>query len=344
MLEFVTLQNCEELDDYVMHHPKGHYLQTSLWGAGRTDRHWDGILCRENGKIVGVIALLSRQLGGMKDRFYHAPRGPIYDEGRKDVFETLCHGAAEFAKKNHGYILRIDPQVAEDDVEFRAMAEGCGFTIDPISDFAAFSPRMVYQLKLAGRTEEEVLTAMHQKTRYNIRLAAKKGVAVRLGTKEDLPAFCEMMAITAEKDGFHGKDQQYFADLMDGFNRGGKDYLRLYMAYLDEEPLAGTIAISCCNKTWFLNGCSSASHHNLMAPYLLQWEMIRWGIANGSEYYDFRGVEGYPTEDNPKYGLHRYKAGFGAEFVTFMGQMDWILRPVRAKLLDAAIAIKSKLH
>ena len=97
------------------------------------------------------------------------------------------------------------------------------------------------------------------------------------------------------------------------------------MAFHEGQPIAGTLAIHYGDKVWYLYGASSNEHRNLMPNYLLQWTMIQWAIETGCRIYDFRGVSGDVSEDNPLYGLYRFKKGFGGEFTEFVGEMDLVL-------------------
>ena len=105
------------------------------------------------------------------------------------------------------------------------------------------------------------------------------------------------------------------------------DHARLYMAYLDGRPIAGTIAIAYGDKVWYLYGASSNADRNAMPNYLLQMEMIKWAIERNARVYDFRGVSGDISEDNPLYGLYRFKKGFNGEFTEFIGEMSIVYRP-----------------
>lgn len=99
----------------------------------------------------------------------------------------------------------------------------------------------------------------------------------------------------------------------------------LYMAFSEGQPIAGTLAIHYGDKVWYLYGASSNEHRNLMPNYLLQWRMIQWAVETGCRIYDFRGVSGDLSEDNPLYGLYKFKKGFGGEFTEFVGEMDLVL-------------------
>ena len=121
------------------------------------------------------------------------------------------------------------------------------------------------------------------------------------------------------------RQPEYFAQMLDNLG----EHCRLYMAFSEGQPIAGTLAIHYGDKVWYLYGASSNEHRNLMPNYLLQWRMIQWAIETGCRVYDFRGVSGDLSEDNPLYGLYKFKKGFGGEFTEFVGEMDLVInKPV----------------
>ena len=143
--------------------------------------------------------------------------------------------------------------------------------------------------------------------------------------KEMVPDFARLMLETGVRDGFVTRQPEYFANMLDNLG----EHCRLYMAFYEGEPIAGTLAIHYGDKVWYLYGASSNEHRNLMPNYLLQWRMIQWAVETGCRIYDFRGVSGDLSEDNPLYGLYKFKKGFGGEFTEFVGEMDLVLnRPV----------------
>ncbi|MDP4094849.1 MAG: peptidoglycan bridge formation glycyltransferase FemA/FemB family protein, partial [Bacillota bacterium] len=73
---------------------------------------------------------------------------------------------------------------------------------------------------------------------------------------------------------------------------------------------------------------SSNEYRNVMPNYLLQWEMIKWSLESGCEIYDFRGVSGDLDESNPLYGLYKFKKGFNGKFTEFVGEMDYVFKPL----------------
>ena len=136
----------------------------------------------------------------------------------------------------------------------------------------------------------------------------------KINSKEDLKDFHSIMLETGVRDGFVTRSLEYFEKMYDAM---APEHLRLYMAYLDGKPIAGTIAILYGDKCWYLYGASSNKHRNVMPNYLLQWEMIKWALENNCNVYDFRGVSGDLDENSPLYGLYRFKKGFNGDFTEF---------------------------
>lgn len=113
---------------------------------------------------------------------------------------------------------------------------------------------------------------------------------------------------------------EYFAAMLDNLG----EHARLYMAFdPNDTPIAGTLAIHYGDKVWYLYGASSNEHRNLMPNYLLQWRMIQWAVETNCRIYDFRGVSGDVSEDNPLYGLFRFKQGSAAVLPSLSAR--WIL-------------------
>lgn len=328
MTEYLTLNSAGELDEFVTAHPRGHYMQTTAYGRSRPDYDWNALVLRDEcGRITASMALHSRRVRLTGKRLFYAPRGPVFTT--RDQFREIIAAAREYCVKHDGYLLRIDPPIGAEDGLFRRDAEELGFRFDPRNDYSTYQPKCVYQTKLAGLTESELLSRFHSKTRYNIRLAQRRGVAVREGSLSDLPVFCAMMEETGKRDGFSGKPEAFYENFLCAMDKNA----RLLLAEKDGRVLAGTIEVILGKKAWYAYGCSFSEGREDMPNYLLQWEMMRIALEQGCTVYDFRGVEGEPVPENPHYGLHRFKQGFDARFVEYAGQMDLVLRPVSGWLI-----------
>ena len=317
MVEYVNESNLAEYEAFVQSHPKGHFSQSVLWAKQKPAWIWRAILCRgAEGTIKGSIAFLIRKMPIVRKTILYACRGPVCDLDDRETFGELVAAAKQLAKEEKAYVIKIDPDVPSDHLEFKKMLEDFGFhTKDGGKNFEAIKPKYVFRLYLNGRSEEELLASFQQKTRYNIRLAVKKGVEVRVCGKEMVPDFARIMLETGVRDGFVTRPPEYFAAMLDNLGK----HARLYMAFHEGQPIAGTLAIHYGDKVWYLYGASSNEHRNLMPNYLLQWNMIRWAVETGCRVYDFRGVSGDLSESNPLYGLYKFKKGFNGEFTEFVG-------------------------
>ena len=327
MYEFITEKTLPEYEAFVQSHPKGNFAQSYLWGKQKPMWQWDAIAVRgEDGAIRGSLAVMTRKVPGIGRTLMYGCRGPVCDLDDRETFSQLLDGARALAKKYKSYVIKIDPDVPSSNTAFSSMLQSFGFRAkEGGKNFEAIQPRYVFRLNVEGKTEEELLANFHQKWRYNIRLAERKGVTVRVCGKEMVPAFSDLMLTTGVRDGFVTRKPEYFAAMLDNLG----EHARLYMAFdPNDTPIAGTLAIHYGDKVWYLYGASSNEHRNLMPNYLLQWRMIQWAIETNCRIYDFRGVSGDVSEDNPLYGLFRFKQGFGGDFTEFVGEMDLVLSPV----------------
>lgn len=329
MYELITQETLGEYEAFVQSHPKGNFAQSYLWGKQKPMWIWKAIAVRgDDGKIKGSLAVMIRKMPLVGRTLMYGCRGPVCDLDDRETFAQLLSGAKALAKEYHSYVIKIDPDVPSSNTAFSNMLKSFGFeNKEGGKNFEAIQPRYVFRLNVEGKTEEEIMAGFHQKWRYNIRVAQKKGVEVKICGKEMVPAFADLMLTTGVRDGFVTRQPEYFANMLDNLG----EHCRLYMAFHEDRPIAGTLAIHYGDKVWYLYGASSNEDRNLMPNYLLQWRMIQWAIEEHCRIYDFRGVSGDISEDNPLYGLYRFKKGFGGDFTEFVGEMDLVLnRPVYA--------------
>jgi lipid II:glycine glycyltransferase (peptidoglycan interpeptide bridge formation enzyme) len=162
--------------------------------------------------------------------------------------------------------------------------------------------------ELAGG-EAALLAEMKSKTRYNLRLAERRGVKVTLGTAQDLGAFFEMYRATARRGGFAIRARAYYLDAWSTFLAGGQGALLLALRH--GEPLAGAFPVAYGPTTWYLYGASADEGREHMAAYAAQWASLRWALERGCRSYDWWGGPTQLTESDPMWGVYRFKEGFG---------------------------------
>jgi peptidoglycan pentaglycine glycine transferase (the first glycine) len=313
-------------EEFLQQHSKGHFMQSPQWAKVKS--FWKNeivTVADEDGRIKGAMSLLIRKIPVLPFTLMYSPRGPVCDPHDVQTLKALLEKCRQLAKKHRSYVLKMDPDIEIEDTVFEEIVKSLGFKVSRgLKNYEGIQPRFVFRLDLRGKTEDEVLADFHHKVRYNIRLAEKKGVTVRVGTREDVAVFHRMIVETGVRDNFVVRGREYYEKVFDCL---APEHLRVYIAEYEGTPIAGTIGILYGNKCWYLYGASKNEHRNLMPNYLLQWSMIRWAVGSGCDMYDFRGVPGNIDESNPMYGLYKFKVGFKGKFTEFVGMLDYIFNP-----------------
>ena len=188
------------------------------------------------------------------------------------------------------------------------------------------------------KSEDELLAGMHEKTRYNIRLASKHGVVVNRLDVTDPPSFVifwELLRKTAARQGFHLHERQYYSTMLRVLKGDLEDPTRagahIYLATKDGKALATMLAISFAGTVTYLHGGSSDEHKKLMAPYALHWGVIRNAKSAGARAYDFWGIDEHRWP-----GVTRFKLGFGGEVVSYPNAQELPLRTFWYKIYRVA--------
>lgn len=333
-------------NQFVSKHTQGHFLQLWEWGMVKAGMGWAPLplVVEKDGTIQASMLILKRRLPipGIKKSIFYAPRGPVVDLENEELCQVLISSTRRIAK-NHGAIfLKIDPAVKVDNHRFRQILANCGFKLNETGlDFEGVQPKFVFRLDITP-SEITLLSNMHQKWRYNVKLAGRKGVTVREAQdKEDLKIFYTILKETAQRDQFLVRDYQYFEWIWDYMVN--QNYAQIFLAEYEGRVISATLGLILDTKFWYLYGASSNEDRNVMPNYLIQWEMIKWARKQGCTLYDFRGVSGDIDENNPLYGLYRFKKGFGGELTEFMGEMDKIYSPFFYFLWNKVLPLYQKI-
>lgn len=305
-------------------YPEAHLLQTSAWGDLKRAFGWQ-VLRVQSGAAAAQVLLRQLPLGL---RFAYIPRGPMGDwlPSLMPELDAACRSAGAFA-------LIIEPDAPDDPVLADAL-NSHGFR----PSRQTIQPRRTLVVDLHG-TEDDVLARMHQKTRYNIRLAAKKHVTVEAW--HDLDSFGSMMQQTASRDGFGSHHAAYYARAHALFHPSGS--CKLLVARHAGQPLAALMVFARGRRAWYLYGASLELERQRMPAYLLQWEAMRWARARGCTSYDLWGVpdaelaeleRDFPLRADGLWGVYRFKRGFGGDLVRLIGAWDRVYRPRRYALFQ----------
>lgn len=327
------------------------FLQSDFWAGFKAAHGWKAQrVTAEGGEILSVLTR-TFSLKIKKASLAYIPMAPEPHEGESQgaYLARLC-GIAKGMRPvlpADTIFVRYDCPIDFEDIggrdqyvletESLAREKKLPLRVSPV----AVQPPDTTILDLK-KSEDEILAAMKSKWRYNIRLAAKKGVEVSCyhGGEADFAKkfdeFYRLFELTSERDGvsFHAKE--YYLDLIgrsrslneSGAEDGGKRPLvSLYLAKHEGDYLAGIITLFCPREAVYLYGASGNVKRNLMAAYLLQWTAIRDAKAYGSPCYDFYGMPPTDDENHPMHGLYLFKTGFGGKIVHRPGSFDVPLKP-----------------
>ncbi len=318
--------------------PDTQLLQHWEWGEVKEEFGWKASreVWKDGEKLIGAAQILEREIklpifGSMK--MLYVPKGPLMmdwgDEGaRKIVFE----GLKEITMQRNAFLLKIEPDVVlgygenagEDgdsvgiDVQNEFVNNGWRFSKEQIQ----FRNTVVLDISL---DEDVILAGMKQKTRYNVRLAGRKGVSVRVGTSEDFESIFSIYAETAIRDRFAIREKNYYFSVWNKFF--SSKMLSPLIAEVEGEIVAALMLFHSGDKAWYLYGMSSGNHRNKMPTYLLQWEAIRTAKQKGCKTYDLWGAPLIFGQMDPLWGVYRMKKGLGGRVVRTTGSWDLPLKP-----------------
>ena len=341
-----------------------HFLQTRFWASfkamhGWTPYFYEGTATKaDNQNIRFNITVLVRKLKSFISIAYiplgvELPKTADTAAESSDSTSSFENAGSQFQYDSHEYLLllqdiarelkkllpptvfciRFDPPIEfftnEDRVNYLRMykkADGNEKILLKKSPTDVQPPDTV--LLPLDKTEEELLSAMKPKWRYNIRLAEKKGVTVKAAGAESIDSFYKVFMETAARDriAVHGKD--YYKSLLELSSDGSHVKTTLYIAEHEGETLAGIITLFTDTEAVYLYGASSDNKRNLMPAYLLQWTAIQDAKKFGSKVYDFYGIPPTDDEHHPMHGLYRFKTGFGGTVIHRAGSLDMPVKPV----------------
>ncbi len=361
------LAKSEEIiwDEFVHNHPLGGIQQSSAWARfqgvmkGR-GQYWIVALVDEKTggqkkdapalKIIGGSVVIRHKMPKGYSWFYGS-RGPLLDYENlteKEVnqqISLLLEEIAKLSKLEHSIFLRFDPPIIGSTPlfkNFRKIKEG-------------FYPQDTLVLDLE-KSEEELLSEMKPKGRYNIKLAEKKGVKIEKYTASDdtqlnkkelnkaIADFYELLGDTTTRDGFTRHPKEIYMDMVENltpkktqFHSEHKPEAILYIAKFENIPVAGMIAVTYKNTTTYYYGASSNEYRNTMAPYLLQWHAIKEAKKEGFKWYDFMGISPENDQKHKLAGVSDFKNKFGGMRLTYIHPQEHAFK----KLLYLAYKLKN---
>jgi peptidoglycan pentaglycine glycine transferase (the first glycine) len=257
-------------------------------------------------KIIGFFVAIEHKICRSK-KYWYLPKGPVFLDNQQNLWLDFFLALKKEALKNDLKFIRLEPVVS-------------GFlnyynTSKDLVKTVNIQPATTSLVSL-NFSEEDLLNKMAQKTRYNIKLAQRKGVEFSDVGPEKFDDFWRLMSVTAGRDNFFVHSKNYYKNLIEYNN----NFIKLFSASFNGQILAMGIFSFFGSTVSYLHGASSNENRNLMAPYLLHWELIKLAKSKGYKYYDLYGV------DEKKWpGVSRFKNGFAGQKISFPGAFDCVV-------------------
>lgn len=322
-------------DGVVGEHPHGHLLQSWNWGELKARAGWQPVRLalwdRQEQRFVAAAQVLQRTAPRVPLRVAHLaylPKGPVLQWHHAEQCESFFTQLAARLRHLGAIALRIEPNLAGETAEGEIALKRLQTL--RMQSVPAVQPLRTILLDLTP-DEETLLAQMKEKWRYNIRLAIRKGVTVRVArTVEEVRAWYQIMQQTSERDHFGIHTLDYYLSVWELLVTSGQ--ARLLLAEYEGQLLAGLFVGLFARQGIYLYGASSNQQRQLMPNYVLQWEAIRWAKSQGATSYDFWGIPATDAEDEAMAGVYRFKRGWGGHVVQFLGGYEQQYRPLAMKL------------
>jgi hypothetical protein len=327
------------------------FLQSGFWGRFRAELGWTPMpfIVTIRDPVVGFITeypilALRRRIGRLFSIAY-VPYPALC--GVSPYRGTTCAEGALFREALDGVSALLAEHLPADCLFIRYdvpwSAEDPSTLPGPDKPFfrssAEIQPPSTVVLELSS-DEDELLARMKPKTRYNIRLAEKKGVEVIEGTERDLDLWYDLYRETSLRDRIALHDREYYRTLFRVHRASGTGGLKLLLARAEGEVIAGIVMLIHENRATYLYGASSNRKRNLMPAYALQWYAIREAKSAGCLSYDMFGIPPDDDPAHPMHGLYRFKTGFGGTVLHRPGCWDYPLKPMIYRAYRAAEAAR----
>lgn len=263
----------------------------------------------------------------------YLPKGPL---PTKAILETL----ATLGKKKNAIFIQLEPDVPCHCEESMSKPRTTWQSIGKIASLTARNDKLLqpahhplftkytFVLDLT-KSEEELLKQMHSKTRYNIKLAQKRGVTVKEdNSKEAFEEYIQLSKETIQRQGFFAHNETYQRTMWKMLQQGNLPIAHLWTASFEGKTLAAWIVFVWKDTLYYPYGASSREYRDVMAPNLLLWEITLWAKKQGLKYFDLWGALGpSPDVHDPWYGFHRFKEGYKPDLVEFIGSYDLVIKP-----------------
>ena len=290
----------------------GAFLQTREWAK------FQSATGKKTLWVDGVLVLYSPIAFGLS--YAYVPRPQQLDKKKLEAIITK-------AKEDGCVFVRVDP------IESLPV---CKQSVIKVKDHQPAVTRIIDLIQ----SEEDLLSSMKSKTRYNVRLAKKKGVEIKKARGPwGIKKFIRLVDKTAKRHSFGLHSEDYYKEMISSLS-GEEATAHLFVARYNKKSRAAALVLRHGNTATYLHGGSSEKDKNVMAPYLLHWTIMQWAKKHGCHYYDLWGVAPEGKKDHRLQGVSRFKEGFGGVVVEYPGTFEIPIRQFWYSLIRAYRHIK----
>ena len=313
-------------NEFVTAQPGATICQAYEWGELRRTHGWEPhyVALERGGEWIAAALVLAKRLPAGLGTILYSPRGPMVTQ-REDAIPALVEAVELLARGCGGIFWRVEPPVQNEVSSLIGQLTQAGFS--PVAQEWSYWNRPKYEMQLdIAEGEAAVFAKLGSKIRTKIRHASKRGVVIDEGCGEhDIESFYRLLKNTGTKKRIPVRGLNYFHTLYRTLIKSGM--ARLFLARKDSIPVAGGLTVRYGATATLLYLSNDYSMQR--AGWAVQWEMLRWAMAQGCTTYDFGGTgTGYPPQETDKgYGVYQFKHSFGAEIVRWYGYADHVFRP-----------------
>jgi lipid II:glycine glycyltransferase (peptidoglycan interpeptide bridge formation enzyme) len=348
------------------------FLQLPCWAEVKSGWKSKSVGWFDERKLVCVGLILIRNIPKTKWSLFYLPEGPVLDpDCAKNVVDWLTP-LRDFAKESGAFNLKLGPQVTINtwsastiksvisDNIYRQFKDVDPDRVNPFGNeigtklrnlggkqietdgegFGDVQPRFVFAIDVQDKSDEELLASFSQEWRRNIKKAEKSEVKVRQASFGDLETFHTLYKETAKRDKFTPRPLNYFKQMWKSLNENSNNLaeMRLYIAEQENICHAACLWVRVGKHVWYTYGASSTSGRELRPSNAIQWQMMRDARDAGASIYDMRGIAATLNEKSPLFGLLRFKIGTGGKVIQYVGEWDFVLKPLIYKAFRVALA------
>jgi len=333
MLHLVSIEQQHLWDSFISANPSGHLLQSWGWGELKASAGWHPLRLAlwdtQQEQMVVAAQILRRTILHLPLQLGHLayiPKGPVLDWSRHDVSYLV----QTFFSQLHSNLIKQGTLALQAEFACEVESQECKMLMHDLDTMhfqrvQAIQPGRTIVLDLTP-DEDTLLANMKEKCRYNIRLAGRKGVRIRVAeTVEDVQSWYGLLQATSIRDRFGIHTLEYYRRTWQIF--APRDQARLLLAQYNGHLLAGIFVGLMAKQAIYLYGASSNEERQLMPNYLLQWEAIRWAKQAGADTYDFWGIPETDEQNEAMAGVYRFKSGWGGRIMRFPGNYECVYHP-----------------